>query len=71
MIEDITFNRDIIASKLAHLDVRLDSNMPYEWRAKTQLDQTMFTGNGFTPGSAVEMLYSVMIRHLARREETT
>ncbi len=60
---------DIIEAKLAHLTVTLDSHQPYQWTAKTKVDQMIFSGNGFTPGAAADMLYSIMLQHLDRQAD--
>lgn len=58
--------KDIIEARLAHIEVKLDSPGAYQWRAETHIDKDTFTALGFTPGAAVEALYSYMIRHYDR-----
>jgi hypothetical protein len=61
---------DIIEARLSHLEVRLDSVGPYQWAAQCSLEGNwIFQGNGFTPGQAVEALYSIMLRHLDRQAD--
>lgn len=55
---------DIIAGRLALMDVKLEQRGPYDWSATIQLDRMIYTARGFEPGDAVNHLYGYVLRVL-------